>query len=42
MNRGVVKALCQELETEVLISEDSQIAGAIGAALYAYEEYKRG
>ena len=41
MNRGVVKALCQELETEVLISEDSQIAGAIGAALYAYEEYKR-
>ncbi len=38
-NSGIVRALSEELETEILVSEDSQIAGALGAALYAYEEY---
>lgn len=38
-NSGIVRALSGELETEIMISEDSQMAGAIGAALYAYEEY---
>lgn len=40
-NSGVVRALREELGTEVLVSEDSQMAGALGAALYAYEEYQR-
>lgn len=38
-NSGIVRALGEELETEIKISPDSQMAGAIGAALYAYEEY---
>ncbi|WP_101772205.1 acyl-CoA dehydratase activase [Peptostreptococcus faecalis] len=38
-NSGIVRALSEELETEIKISPDSQMAGAIGAALYAYEEY---
>lgn len=38
-NSGIVRALSEELETEIKISEDSQMAGAIGAAIYAYEEY---
>lgn len=38
-NSGIVRALSEELDTEILTSKDSQMAGAIGAALYAYEEY---
>lgn len=38
-NSGIVRALSEELGTEIKISEDSQMAGAIGAAIYAYEEY---
>lgn len=38
-NSGIVRALCEELDTEIKISPDSQMAGAIGAALYAYDEY---
>lgn len=38
-NKGVVRALEEELGSEILTSEDSQLAGAIGAALYGYDEY---
>ena len=38
-NSGIVRALSEELNTEIKISKDSQMAGALGAALYAYEEY---
>lgn len=38
-NLGIVRALSEELNTEIKISKDSQMAGALGAALYAYEEY---
>lgn len=38
-NSGIVRALSEELETDIMISEISQLAGAIGAALYAYDEY---
>lgn len=37
-NSGIVRALGEELETEIEISPDSQMAGALGAALYAYDE----
>lgn len=38
-NAGVVRALEDELDTSIAVSEDSQLAGAIGAAIYAYEYY---
>lgn len=38
-NSGIVRALSEELKTDIRISSDSQMAGAIGAALYAYDEY---
>ncbi|MCD1147940.1 acyl-CoA dehydratase activase [Peptoniphilus sp. KCTC 25270] len=40
-NSGIVRALSDELDTEILVSEDSQMAGAIGAALYAFDEYQK-
>ena len=36
-NPGIVRALEDELDCEIKVSEDSQLAGALGAALYAYE-----
>lgn len=38
LNEGVVKTLSEELKTEVLATPDCQIAGALGAALLAWEE----
>ncbi len=38
LNKGVVKILEDELKTKILVHEDCQLAGAIGAALFAYEE----
>lgn len=38
-NSGVVRALENELNTTIAVSEDSQLAGALGAAIYAYEYY---
>ena len=38
LNRGVVRALGEELKTEILVHEDCQLAGALGAALFAWEE----
>ena len=34
-NRGIVRAMEQELQCEILVPEDCQMAGAIGAALFA-------
>lgn len=38
LNKGVVKALSEELKTKVLSAQDCQLAGALGAALLAWEE----
>ncbi len=38
-NSGVVRALEEELNTKIEVSNDSQLAGALGAAIYAYEYY---
>lgn len=38
-NMGVVRALEKELETDIAVSDQSQLAGAFGAAIYAYEYY---
>jgi predicted CoA-substrate-specific enzyme activase len=38
LNQGVVSALGQELKTEILVHEDCQLTGALGAALFAWEE----
>ncbi len=40
-NKGIVRALTGELNTDIAVSEKSQMAGAIGAAIYAFEEYKK-
>ena len=37
-NQGVVKALSQELGQPVVVPEDCQLAGAIGAALFAWSD----
>lgn len=38
MNRAVVKALSEKLKTKIIVPEEPQIAGALGAALLAEEE----
>ncbi len=38
LNRGIVKALGRELKAEILVHPDCQLAGALGAALIAYQE----
>ncbi|MDY3333013.1 MAG: acyl-CoA dehydratase activase [Gallibacter sp.] len=38
-NMGVVRALEAELEVDIQVSPDSQLAGALGAAIYAYENF---
>lgn len=38
LNKGIVRALSRELKTDILVHEDCQLAGALGAALLAYEE----
>ena len=37
-NRGMIRALEQELDCELMISPDSQLCGAYGAALHAYRK----
>lgn len=39
-NRGVVEALSEELHMPIQVPEDCQLAGAIGAALFAWEDIK--
>lgn len=38
LNKGVVSCLEQELKTDILVHPDCQLAGALGAAVLAYEE----
>lgn len=38
-NMGVVRALERELDTEIVVSDNSQLAGAFGAGIFAYEYY---
>lgn len=40
-NPGIVRALEEELKCDVKVSKDSQLAGALGAALYAFDEYEK-
>jgi len=42
LNKGVVSALGQELKTEILVHRDCQLAGALGVALFAWEEVLKG
>jgi predicted CoA-substrate-specific enzyme activase len=41
LNKGVVRALGQELKAEILVHADCQLAGALGAALFAWEELQQ-
>ena len=38
LNRGIVSAMEKELNTPILVHPDCQLAGAIGAALLAWEK----
>ena len=40
LNRAIVKALSEEINSDVMVYENSQFFGAIGAALYALEKVK--
>lgn len=37
-NKGIVKALSREINQDIFVHEDSQFFGALGAALFAYDE----
>lgn len=39
-NKGVVKAIREDLKKEIIVPEYPQMMGALGAALFAYEEVK--
>ncbi len=39
-NKGIVKAMEQELKCSIVVPEDCQLAGAIGAALFAYRDLR--
>lgn len=38
LNKGVVALLAEEIKHTILVNEDCQLAGALGAAVLAYEE----
>lgn len=40
-NEGLVRALEEKLDTKLLISENAQLCGALGAALYAWEKCRQ-
>ena len=40
-NAGVVRAVARELKKEVIVAPNPQTTGALGAALFAYEEAKK-
>lgn len=40
-DQGVVRAISRELKRPVIVAPDPQITGALGAALFAYEEAKK-
>ena len=37
-NTGVVAAMSEELGKKIIVPEDCQLAGALGAALFAWDE----
>ena len=41
LNKGIVKALSEELKQDIFVHENCQLFGAIGAALYALEEINK-
>ena len=41
LNTGIVKALAEEIKTDIFVHEDCQFFGAIGAALFALEELEK-
>lgn len=38
LNKGVVRALAKELKCDILVDPDCQLAGALGAAMFAFEK----
>lgn len=40
-NRGIVRAMERELGCGITVPEDCQLAGAIGAALFAYSDMEK-
>ena len=40
-NAGVVRAVERELKKKVIVAPNPQTTGALGAALFAYEEAKK-
>lgn len=40
-NKGVVRAISEELQKKVIVADNPQITGALGAAIFAYEEIKK-
>jgi activator of 2-hydroxyglutaryl-CoA dehydratase len=42
LNKGLVALLGQELKSQILVHEDCQLAGALGAAVLAKDELIRG
>lgn len=41
LNKGVVALLSQELKVDIMVHEDCQLAGALGAAVIAHEELQK-
>ncbi len=37
-NKGVVRAISEELDKDIIVANNPQITGALGASIYAYEE----
>ena len=40
-NSGVVREMEKSLNTKIIVPELAQLTGALGAAIFAYEEYIR-
>ncbi len=40
-NRGVIKALEEELQVKIHVAPNPQTVGALGAAIFAYESQRR-
>ena len=38
-NSGVVREMEKSLNTKIIVPELAQLTGALGAAIFAYEEY---
>ena len=42
LNKGVVALMSQELKVDIMVHDDCQLAGALGAAVIAHEELQKG